>query len=162
VREVTLGAYAHQDVPFEKLVAELQPERAAGRAPLFQVAFGLQNAPLDELRLGDAQLSAVEFEQEAVRFDLTVWMREQDGILSGVWTYSGELFEAERIEQMQRHYVQLLQSIVEGPVTRISNLEYLTSIEKQQQSIKETEQDEASLIKLMAARRKSVTVRQQA
>ena len=132
VREVTLGAYAHQDVPFEKLVEELQPERAAGRSPLFQVVFGLQSAPLDELRLGETQLSAVEFEQEAVRFDLTIWMMERAGVLSGVWTYSGELFEAERIGRMQRHYAQLLQSIVEGPVTRVSNLEHLTAEEREQ------------------------------
>ena len=76
VREVTLGAYAHQAVPFEKLVEELQPERAAGRAPLFQVAFGLQNAPDENLTLPNLTLSSLDFENEMVRFDLTIWFSE--------------------------------------------------------------------------------------
>ena len=158
VREVTLGAYAHQAVPFEKLVEELQPERAAGRAPLFQVAFGLQNAPLGELRLGETQLSAVEFEQEAVRFDLTVWMVERAGVLSGVWTYSVELFDAERIERMQRHYAQLLQNIVAEPEGSLSSFDLLTRDEKEQEARKEQELATTNYHKFMSARPKALNI----
>ena len=76
VKEVCLGAYAHQDLPFEKLVEELQPERDLSRSPLFQVAFGLQNVPQTAARLGELELRVVNVASESVRYDLTLWLTE--------------------------------------------------------------------------------------
>src|SRR6185295_19123442 len=79
VREVCLGAYGHQEVPFERLVEELRPERSLSHSPLFQVAFGLDNAPRAELQLPGLRLSGMELEDEVVRFDLTLWVNEEAG-----------------------------------------------------------------------------------
>src|SRR5205085_8521255 len=76
VREVTLGAYGHQDMPFEKLVEELQPERDLSRNPLFQVVFALQNAPQPAMKLGDLQLRLLPVETAAAKFDLTLSLNE--------------------------------------------------------------------------------------
>ena len=82
VRDVTLGAFAHQDVPFEKLVEELQPERDTSRTPLFQVMFSLQNAPLPPLRMGDIEISLLDDETEVSPFDLSFDVTERaDGLL---------------------------------------------------------------------------------
>src|SRR5262249_44468529 len=78
VREVTLGAYAHQDVPFEKLVEELQPERVRNLHPLFQVMFAMQNAPRSTLNLPGLTFSWQEFEHGATRFDIECHLRELD------------------------------------------------------------------------------------
>ena len=147
VREVTLGAYAHQEVPFERLVEELQPERRAGHTPLFQVAFGLQNAPREGLRLGGLELSGMGFGHEAVRFDLTVWAEERGGQLVVTWTYREELFGAERVGRMQGHFQTLLQAIVSQPETRLNALEMLTEEEKRQDMTKKKELKEANLKK---------------
>jgi hypothetical protein len=160
VREVCLGAYAHQDVPFEKLVEELQPERELSRSPIVQVTFGLQNAPMGELTLPNLKLSRVEFENEVVRFDLTLWMMETDEGLAGTWTYNTELFEEARIKRMEGHLQRLLESILAGPSRRIGSLEILTEAERAEQLVKERAEEESSLQSLMRARRKSVILSQ--
>ena len=81
VREVCLGGYAHQDVPFEKLVEELQPERSLSHTPLFQVVFVLQNQPMGELTLPGLQLGGLEMENTVAKFDLTLMMEERAGQL---------------------------------------------------------------------------------
>jgi hypothetical protein len=135
VREVCLGAYGHQEVPFERLVEELRPERSLSHSPLFQVAFGLDNAPREELELPGLKLSGMELEGEVVRFDLTLWMLEDAGELSGRWTYRTELFDTQRVERMSRHYEQLLQSIVANPEAPIKTLEMFTEAEKEQEAM---------------------------
>jgi hypothetical protein len=133
VREVCLGAYAHQEVPFEKLVEELQPERGLNRSPIVQVAFGMNNAPAGELKLGELKLSRVTSESDAARFDLTLWMMEGglDGLLA-TWTYSTDLFDSETIKRMQGHFLTLLESVVREPETRISRLQMLSKEEEQE------------------------------
>ena len=111
VREVCLGAYAHQDVPFEKLVEELQPERDLSRSPLFQVMLVLQNAPERGLELGGMRLSGDERSGSAdgeVRSDGGDhgWRRE----LVGVVEYSLDLFEEETIERLMGHYMNAAES----------------------------------------------------
>ena len=104
VREVTLGAYAHQDMPFEKLVEELQPERDMSRAPLFQVKLVMQNAPRKELKLDDLELEKFEMEVVQAKYDLSVFLEEKDGVIQGEMEYACELFEAESVEHLLRHF----------------------------------------------------------
>ncbi|MEJ1930817.1 condensation domain-containing protein, partial [Nostoc sp. NIES-2111] len=85
VREVALGAYAHQDLPFEKLVAELRPDRSLSQTPLFQVLFVMQNAPMRTLELNGLTLSPWEVENETVKFDLTLFMAEAEHEIVGCW-----------------------------------------------------------------------------
>jgi non-ribosomal peptide synthase protein (TIGR01720 family) len=153
VREVCLGAYAHQEVPFEKLVEELQPEREGSRSPLFQVTFGLQNAPRGTLQLPGLQLRPVSFENEAVRFDLTLWMVESAHGLSGAWAYNKDLYRPERIARMQAHFATLLAHLSRDPDTRISQLEMLAEAEKEELAIRKKQRQEANRKKLKAIKR---------
>jgi non-ribosomal peptide synthetase component F len=137
VREVCLGAYAHQDVPFDKLVEELQPDRKSGRSPLFQVTFGLQNAPLGSLELPELELEILNLENDHSRFDLTVWLMERGGRLMGEMTYNKDVLEEPTIKTMRRRYETLLASVVRDPQTRLSMLEFIPEEEKEQLLIKE-------------------------
>ncbi|HET6973804.1 MAG TPA: condensation domain-containing protein, partial [Pyrinomonadaceae bacterium] len=132
VREVTLGAYAHQDLPFEKLVEELQPERELNHNPLFQVSFALQNAPQGAIEVGGLEMSGVETDRRTARFDLefNLWERGQE--LTGSIIYSTELFEAETIERLMSHYERLLTEVVAHPEQRVSELKLLTETEERQ------------------------------
>ena len=104
VRELCLGAYAHQEVPFEKLVDELQPERALSYQPLFQVLMTLQNAPRQELQLRGLSLSRLRGETTSTKFDLTLTLEESGGALHGSLGYNTDLFEAQTIRRMAGHY----------------------------------------------------------
>jgi non-ribosomal peptide synthetase component F len=156
VREICLGAYGHQEVPFEKLVEELQPERSLSHTPLFQVAFGLDNAPREALQLPGLKLSGMELEDEVVRFDLTLWMREDAAELSGQWTYRSELFDAQRVERMSRHYERLLQSMVANPEAHIETLEMFTQAEKEQEAIELMLKEELVSEKILMTTRKPI------
>jgi acyl carrier protein len=156
VREICLGAYGHQEVPFEKLVEELQPERSLSHTPLFQVAFGLDNAPREALQLPGLKLSGMELEDEVVRFDLTLWMREDGAELSGQWTYRSELFDAQRVERMSRHYERLLQSMVANPEAHIETLEMFTQAEKEQEAIDLMLKEELVSEKILMTTRKPI------
>ncbi|HKP83856.1 MAG TPA: condensation domain-containing protein, partial [Pyrinomonadaceae bacterium] len=156
VREVCLGAYGHQEVPFERLVEELRPERSLSHSPLFQIAFGLDNAPREELQLPGLKLSGMELEDEVVRFDLTLWINEEAGELSGRWTYRTELFDAQRVEQMTRQWERLLQSIVANPEAAVETLEMFTEAEKEQREIEATVREDLISEKLLMTTRKAV------
>ena len=132
VREVTLGAYAHQDLPFEKLVEELQPERDLSRNPLFQVVFALQNAPLEVLELPGLTLSPLSFDPGTARFDLEFHLLECLGSLGVVVTYSTALFDTVTITRMLDNFQGLLESIVADPDRRLANLSVLTATERHQ------------------------------
>ncbi|MBJ6766250.1 non-ribosomal peptide synthetase, partial [Myxococcaceae bacterium JPH2] len=97
-RDVTLGAYAHQDVPFEKLVEELQPVRDSARSPLFQVMFVMQNAPMATVRLPGLVLEPVEQSGTTSKFDLTLGLEEGDSGLRGELEYDSDLFDGETVE----------------------------------------------------------------
>ncbi|HEX8127476.1 MAG TPA: amino acid adenylation domain-containing protein [Pyrinomonadaceae bacterium] len=122
VRETTLGAFAHQDVPFEKLVEELQPERDLSHAPLFQVMFALQNAPQQALRLEGVELSVLDVESATTRFDLVLNMTETTDGLSGEFSYNTGLFDRATIARMIEHFQNLLQSVASQPQNPISAL----------------------------------------
>ncbi len=130
VREVTLAAYAHQALPFEKLVEHLQPARELNTAtPLFRVVFALQNAPMPSVELPALQLTPVEVAGDAAKFDLVINVWETAEGLSGFVRYSTDLFEAQTIAQMCEHYARLLGGIVERPDTQLNRLEILSERE---------------------------------
>ncbi|HEY9873911.1 MAG TPA: amino acid adenylation domain-containing protein, partial [Candidatus Obscuribacterales bacterium] len=132
VREVTLGAYANQDLPFEKLVEELQPSRSLSRNPIFQVMFQLRNAPMPPLQLPGLTLSLLEIPRETTQFDLSLDMEEVGERLKASIDYSTDLFDAETIARMLGHFETLLTGIVAAPSQPISNLPLLTNAEQQQ------------------------------
>ncbi|MEG4487150.1 amino acid adenylation domain-containing protein [Microcoleus sp. D2_18a_B4] len=149
VKEVALGAYAHQDLPFEKLVEELHPDRALNQNPLFQVAFALQNAPGNRLELPELTLSPQQLDVGTARFDLEfhlwerspdrsgsnqspsnkLWVDSSEGI-SGMVIYSADLFDEATITRLIGHFQALLESIVTNPEQRIANLQYLSAQER--------------------------------
>jgi amino acid adenylation domain-containing protein len=132
VQEVTLGAYVHQDLPFEQLVEDLSPHRELGRAPLFQVKLVLQNAPQSDLRLGELSLQDFGIEHQQAKFDLIVIVEEREGGLAGVLEYASDLFEAETVERLIRHLRVVLEQVVADSFRRISEIDFLTAGERRQ------------------------------
>jgi aspartate racemase len=132
VREMTLGAYQHQDLPFEKLVEELQPERDMSRSPIFQVTFALQNAPMPPLELGNLTLSLLPMHVETTRFDLEVDLWESKDGLSIRFIYNTDLFDAVTIRRMLRHFQVLLEGIAADPDRQIANLPLMRDAEQRQ------------------------------
>jgi non-ribosomal peptide synthetase component F len=130
VRATAMGAYAHQDMPFEKLVEELQPERSLGHQPLFQVMLVLQNAPTAALRLPGLELSPWPVESDTSKFDLTLWLSEGPGGLRGALEYSTDLFERATMERLSEHWRRLLEGIVAQPEARVSELPLLGEDER--------------------------------
>ena len=131
-REVTLGAFAHQDVPFEKLVEELQPERDITRTPFFQVMFSLQNAPMPSLKLSDVTMTLLPDELTTSQFDLALDMTERSDGMECLLEYSTKIFERATVQRMLTHFTNLLESIVAKPEQRIRELPLLTADERQQ------------------------------
>jgi amino acid adenylation domain-containing protein len=131
VREVTLGAYAHQDLPFEKLVEELQPARVMRHAPLFQVMFTLQNAPRPVVELHDLTLAPVDLDPGTSMFDLSLSLEETMHGVSGIFEYNTDLFDAATIQRLARHFQTLLGGVTANPQQRISDLPLLTEGERQ-------------------------------
>ncbi len=132
VRDAALGAYAHQDLPFEKLVDELQPERRLSHTPLFQVMFALQNTPMEKLELPGLKLSPVTFEPETAKFDLTLFMADTDQGLTGGIVYNRDLFEPATMARMTGHFENLLKDIAAHPHKSLSELSLLTRAERSQ------------------------------
>jgi amino acid adenylation domain-containing protein/thioester reductase-like protein len=132
VREVTLGAYDHQDLPFEQLVEELQPERDLSHNSLFQVMFDLQNVPTEVLHLPDLTLNPLKAENKTAKFDLSLSMVETDTGLRGSIEYNTDLFDANRITRMLGHFQTLLTAIIAHPNQNLSELPILTTTEHQQ------------------------------
>ncbi|HEX2268324.1 MAG TPA: amino acid adenylation domain-containing protein, partial [Pyrinomonadaceae bacterium] len=132
VKRVALGAYAHQEVPFEKLVEELEVERSLSHTPLFQVMFAMQNMNMPALRLPELKLELLEADSGSVPFDLMFFMTDTGETLVGQLQYSTDLFEAPTISRMIEHFERLLRSIVAEPQQRVSRLTLLSDAERQQ------------------------------
>ena len=130
VREVTLGAYEHQDVPYEKLLEELRPPRDLSRNPLFQVLFVLHNTPQQALELPGLTVHPLEIDPGTARFDVTLEFWETPEGLRGRFEYSTDLFEAATIARMAGHLQTLLEGIVADPEQRLSRLPLLTADER--------------------------------
>ncbi|AUS99560.1 non-ribosomal peptide synthetase [Nostoc sp. CENA543] len=132
VKDVTLNAYAHQDLPFEKLVEELQPERDLSRNPLFQVMFILQNAPTPVEEVAGLTLRNLEIDHGTSEFDITVSISDSEQGLTGFWEYNTDLFDAVTIQRLIDNFQNLLISIIINPHQSISELPLLTTPEKKQ------------------------------
>ena len=135
VRETCRGAYAHQEIAFDLLVDELQPERWANRNPIFQVAFALQERFGDErgeLRLPDLVVTPVLLEADETRLDLELHLTEIAGVVRGNAIYSTALFEALTIEQMMTRLARLLEDAVADPGRSVSRLSLLDDVDRAQ------------------------------
>jgi hypothetical protein len=121
VRETTLDAYAHQDLPFEKLVEELRPRRDLSRNPLVQVLLVMQNQPALKMEMPELDVSRFELPLESSRFDLVLFLSESNNGLEGLWLYNLALFEPDTIGRLSDHYQKLLESIVFEPEARLDS-----------------------------------------
>jgi len=131
VRRTALEAYAHQDLPFEKLVDEIQPERDLSVNPLFQVMFTLQNAPLRRLELSELTVDLLETEHTSALFDVVLDMWESGGTLKGILEYNTDLFDESTASRIVTNFQTLLESIASGPASRLDDLAWLTEDERQ-------------------------------
>src|SRR4029078_12204002 len=129
VRETALEAYAHQDLPFEKLVEELQPERTLSHSAIFQVLFHLQNAVTESLSLSGLTVSQLEVETQTAKFDLSLSIAESKEGLIGRWNYNTDLFEASTVRRMAGHFERLLEAAVSDPDEQVSRLRLLSEAE---------------------------------
>ena len=132
VRENALAAWLHQDVPFEKLVEELAPERSLAHAPLFQAVLALQNAPFGKLEIQELRLRPVPIAGTTAKFDLTINLAEHDGELGGTAEYATDLFDAVTVERLLAGFERLLAAAAGEPELRIVELPLLSSGERHQ------------------------------
>ncbi len=131
-RETAMGAYAHQDLPFEMLVEALQPQRDLSHTPLFQIMFVLDNAPRQSIVLPGLTIAPLPVNSGKATFDLTLALAESPQGLTGYVEYNTDLFDAETIERMVGHFQTLLESVVANPDQSIAKLAMLTPAERQQ------------------------------
>ena len=135
VRETSLAAFAHQDLPFEQLVESLQPQRQLSHAPLFQTMFVLREVATPLPAFEGLELAVADVELPVAKFDLTLALSQREGRISGCFEYASDLFEASTIERMRDHLVRLLQAVVDAPDTPIEALELLSPQERRTQLI---------------------------
>jgi non-ribosomal peptide synthetase component F len=132
VREVALGAYEHQELPFEHLVVELQPERSLSHAPLFQVTFQLEEKEEAVPQVTGVCFRPLALEQETSKYDLMAAFTAHRGGLGVALTYNTDLFEETTIERMGRHLEHLLEQVAGKAEVRVSELELMSSAERKQ------------------------------
>ncbi|SHE59521.1 amino acid adenylation domain-containing protein, partial [Seinonella peptonophila] len=132
VRKTALEAYEHQDVPFEQIVDELQPERSLTYSPLFQVMFALQEQNQSFESISNLKVSTFSIPQTTAKFDLSLIVTEEDGEWRGIFEYNSDLFTVETIERMSRLYRQLLQEIIQNPNQSIGKYSFLQPFEQRQ------------------------------
>ena len=132
VRNVCLGAYIHQDMPFDKLVEELRPERMLSHNPLFQVMFVLQNAPRTVLEVPGLTFRSISNTRNVSRFDLLVNVFETPDGLQGSAEYSTDLFDASTVKRMLDHYATLLAAVAADPDKPLQSFSLMQETDSQQ------------------------------
>jgi hypothetical protein len=157
VREVTLGAYAHQDVPFDKLVEELRPERSLTHNPIVQVLFVMQNTPRTMAQLPLLKVSTINVNVPS-KFDMAAFARETAEGITGTWLYDPDIFDAGTIRRMMRMYQSVLEQVLANPEIRLSVLlRALAESERQQRALEQTEFQAVSQQKLQKLRRRATS-----
>lgn len=131
VRVTALEAFQHQDLPFERLVQELSPQRSLNTTPIFQVVFALQNAPAKLKPFQEMKVEPLVSDELRIRFDLEVHASGQQGGIVFDWLYDCELFDRWRVEQMARHCGRLLQALQKNPDLPLCRVEMLSAEERQ-------------------------------
>ena len=150
VREGLLESYAHQEVPFPKIVQEIQPDRSATHNPIVQVLLVMQNIPQAKRELAGLQLEPFEVPTMSSKFDMAVFIAERPEELIGYWVYSTELFDKSTIQRMVRHFGNLLQSATSEPDTRLSALGMLSPEEVAQRDGEREKRKHTQFSKLKA------------
>jgi non-ribosomal peptide synthetase component F len=115
-------AYAHQELPFNKIVEVIHPQRDASRNPLFQVLFVLENSPMPRLTLPGLTAEVLEVESPGSPFDMSLLLAENDAMITGMWRYNSHLFDQTTIQRLIAHYQTLLEAAVRQPQARLSAL----------------------------------------
>ena len=154
VRETTLSAYAHQDLPFDKLVEELRPPRDPSRNPIVQVLLVMQNQPAQQFTMAGVEVTPVALPLESSRFDLVLFLSEVDAGLAALWLYNPDLFEPATIARMTAHFERLLTAIVDVPGAKLNSYEFLTEQEAKQKELEKQQRQELQSKGLRQARRR--------
>lgn len=162
VQNVTLEAYDNQDVPFDKVVETLRPDRGRSRTPLFQAKLVLQNAPIEPLALPGVELRQLHLDQgtQTAKFDLLLTFVEINGELSVALEYSTDLFDAATIEQIWQRFASLLREIVSRPDARLSEFENFAETERRERQMEQTENRVSSVRKFRKIQPKAVNLGQ--
>ncbi|MBD0266253.1 MAG: AMP-dependent synthetase, partial [Tolypothrix sp. Co-bin9] len=148
VRQITTEAYTNQDVPFDKLIEVLNPERTLNRTPLFQVKLVLQNTPMPHVTLSDLAVSVTEVDNHTAKYDLLLNLTETEQSLTGWLEYSTDLFAVASITRLLSNFATLLQTVSVQPQLRLNDLkEILTEADKQHQIVQVRELQQARLQK---------------
>ena len=141
VREVCLQAYAHQDLPFERIVEELQPNRDISRNPLFEVMLELRQAHNKTAKSAGMKIEELEFDSGLAKFDLTLYIIDEGDTLLALIEYRTDLFDAATIDRMLGHFETLLEEIVDNPKQRVSDFPLLTAAERHQHLVEWNDTD---------------------
>ena len=158
VATTVLTAYAHQDLPFEKLVDALQLERNPDQVPLVNVLFVLQNVPEPAPQFSGLEVCPLDIEIQNAKFDVALFLTERGQEISGSVNYREDLFDAHTIATLVQHFAVLLQSIVTSPDIPIELLDMRSREEKEQRLKKEVMRQEADRRKLTVAKRRLITL----
>jgi len=162
VRETTLAAYAHQDLPFERLVEELQPDRSSGAMPLVQTMFSFHNSPKGELKLSNLTLTPFfDSKDVSAKRDLTLFMTETEQGLVGIWNYNSNLFNAGTIQHLSTQFELLLSRAVAQPEIQINDLvEILFEVKSKQAAMEKKERKDSKLSQFMSIAPQAVNLTQ--
>jgi acyl carrier protein len=155
-REAALGAFSFQDVPLEKLIEDLQPERYGSRTLLFEVAFGFRSEVDHRLELPGIALEPVQKESSSVRLDLSLWVMERGGALYASWFYNTDLFEAATIRRLADRYATILEHVAEAPETLLGAIEIHSEAEKRELAEEQARKQEAEAQSVRSGRRKAI------
>ena len=158
VRETCLGAYAHQDIPFDKLVGELRSALGGRAAQPFQVLFVLQNTPRETLSLPGVTISPVEVKDGMTKFDLVLFVGETGRGIAGSWKYSTELFDGEAVARMSGHFNKLLEGIAAEPDSALSSIEMGAEEERLRQADERRRREEARRKRFKGIRPRAVSL----
>ena len=160
MRDVTLQAYSHQDVPFDKVVEELRPKRRLSHTSLFQLSFSLQTA-FERLQVPGLTLSRLHIDNGTAMFELVLNMQETERGLGGTLEYNTDLFHADTVKRLLHNYELILEAVVAHPESSLEEIEAVVARPGAQQGSGEKEKMESLRLKLKDTRRKRVSVASQ-